>query len=83
MDYTPNIDAQGMRRPMGPVDQPNWNGGPKLIHKVVKPEYWILAEEWVCNFIADYGAKIFSIAYSVLGNDAWMFIPYELDKVIA
>lgn len=27
MDYTPNIDAQGMRRPMGPVDQPNWNGG--------------------------------------------------------
>lgn len=53
------------------------------IHKVVKPEYWILAEEWVCNFIADYGAKIFSIAYSVLGNDAWMFIPYELDKVIA
>lgn len=26
MDYTPNIDAQGMRRPMGPVDQPNWNG---------------------------------------------------------
>lgn len=32
MDYTPNIDAQGMRRPMGPVDQPNWNGGPKLIH---------------------------------------------------
>lgn len=42
-----------------------------------------LAEEWVCNFIADYGAKIFSIAYSVLGNDAWMFIPYELDKVIA
>lgn len=32
MDYTSNIDAQGMRRPMGPVDQPNWNGGPKLIH---------------------------------------------------
>lgn len=25
MDYTPNIDAQGMRRPMGPVDQPNWS----------------------------------------------------------
>ena len=32
MDYTPNIDAQGMRRPMGPVDQPNWNGGPRLNH---------------------------------------------------
>lgn len=32
MDYTPNIDTQGMRRPMGPVDQPNWNGGPRLSH---------------------------------------------------
>jgi hypothetical protein len=32
MDYTSNIDAQGMRRPMGPVDQPNWNGGPRLNH---------------------------------------------------
>lgn len=26
MDYTPNINTQGMRQPMGPVDQPNWNG---------------------------------------------------------
>lgn len=32
MDYTSNNNTQGMRRPMGPVDQPNWNGGPKLIH---------------------------------------------------
>lgn len=26
MDYTPNIDAQGMRRPMGPVDRFSMNG---------------------------------------------------------
>lgn len=32
MDYTPNINTQGMRQPMGPVDQPNWNGGPRLNH---------------------------------------------------
>ena len=32
------------------------------IHRMVKREYWIEAEEWVCNFIADYGMTIFSIA---------------------
>lgn len=53
------------------------------IHRMVKPKYWVEAEEWVCNFIADYGAKIFSIAYSVLGDDAWIFIPYELERLIA
>lgn len=53
------------------------------IHRAVYPEYWIEAEEWVCNFIADYGLKIFAAAYSVLGNDAWIFIPYELEKLIA
>lgn len=29
MDYTPNMNAQGMRQPLGPVGQPNWNGGPR------------------------------------------------------
>lgn len=53
------------------------------IHRMVKPEYWIEAEEWVCNFIADYGLKIFSIAYYILGEEAWMFVPYELEKLIA
>lgn len=53
------------------------------IHRMVKPKYWIDAEEWVCNFIADYGLKIFSIAYSIVGDDAWIFIPYELEKMVA
>ena len=29
------------------------------IHKVVKEDYWIEAEEWLCNFIAGYGRLIF------------------------
>lgn len=53
------------------------------IHKAVKPEYWIEAEEWVCNIIADYGMRIFYTAYSILGKDAWIFIPHELERVIA
>lgn len=53
------------------------------IHRMVKREYWIEAEEWVCNFIADYGLKIFSVAYSILGEDAWVYIPQELERLIA
>ena len=53
------------------------------IHRMVKHQYWIEAEEWVCNFIADYGLKIFSVAYSILGDEAWIFVPYELEKLIA
>ena len=36
------------------------------IHQMVKPEYWIDVEEWICNFIADYGLQIFEIASYVL-----------------
>lgn len=53
------------------------------IHKMTKREYWIEAEEWVCNFIADYGLKIFAIASSVLGEDAWIFVPNELERLIS
>ena len=43
---------------------------------------WIEAEEWVCNFIADYGRQIFQIASTVLGDEAWSFIPYELERLV-
>lgn len=47
------------------------------IHSLVHPRHWIEVEEWVCNFIADYGWQIFQIA-----ND-WRYIPQELEKHIA
>lgn len=53
------------------------------IHKMVYPEYWVDAEEWVCNFIADFGFKIFKTAFKVLGYDAWKLIPKEIEKMIA
>lgn len=52
------------------------------IRNSVYPSKWIDAEEWICNFIADYGFKIFSVAYSVLGENAWICIPKELEKII-
>lgn len=52
------------------------------IHRMVYPEYWIEAEEWVCNFIANYGFEIFSKAYDILGNDAWLVVPQELERML-
>lgn len=53
------------------------------IHRMVHPRYWIEAEEWVCNFIADYGMKIFSVAYSILGERAIEVVPYEVERLVA
>lgn len=53
------------------------------IRRMVRPEYWIEAEEWVCNFIADYGMMIFESLYHVLGDDALQYLPYELSRLIA
>lgn len=36
------------------------------IHRMVLPEYWIEAEEWICNFVADYGREIFEKIWEVL-----------------
>lgn len=52
------------------------------IRRALPPSKWIDAEEWVCNFIADYGRMIFEIAYDILGEDAWLYVPYKLDKLI-
>lgn len=53
------------------------------IHHVVDPIYWYEAEEWVCNFIANYGKAIFQIARNFLGEDALYILPYELERIIA
>lgn len=53
------------------------------IHNAVYPEKWIEAEEWLCNFLTDYGFKIFSTAYEVVGDEAWKFVIPHLEKLIA
>ena len=53
-----------------------------VIHRMEYPEYWIEMEEWVCNFIANYGWQIFTQAYSILGYDALDILPYELERLI-
>lgn len=53
------------------------------IHRMVRPQYWIEAEEWICNFIANYGMTIFNTSYSILGERAIDILPYELEKLVA
>lgn len=53
------------------------------IHRMTYPEHWIEAEEWVCNFIADYGFQIFSVAYDMMGDKAWLYVPYRIDRALA
>lgn len=53
------------------------------IRRCVYPEYWIEAEEWICNFIGDYATEIFEVASAYLGDDGWICIPKELEKLIA
>lgn len=53
------------------------------IHSYVDPAYWIDVEEFMCNFIADYGLKIFRTAYSLFGDDALRIVPIEIEKYVA
>lgn len=45
------------------------------LHRIVKPDMWIEAEEWVCNLIADYGARIMEAASGILANKKAIAIP--------
>lgn len=36
------------------------------LHILVSPRHWVEAEEWVCNFLADYGDEVFHIANRVM-----------------
>lgn len=54
------------------------------LHRMVIPSMWVEAEEWVCNFIADYGLRIFETASAVLGdNDLLRVVPRETERLVA
>lgn len=53
------------------------------IHNLTYPDRWIEAEEWVCNFIADYGMTIYKAAYDVLGTESLYFVTNEIERLIA
>lgn len=50
---------------------------------MVKPEYLVQAEEWICNFIADYGVQVFDAAYKVIGSAAIAYVPGSIERLMA
>ena len=52
------------------------------IHRMVRQEFWVEAEEWICNFIADYGVQIYAAAHDILGDETWLYVPDGLEKLL-
>lgn len=57
------------------------NGLVSQLRRMVEPSRWVEAEEWVCNFIADYGTEVYENAAKVLGCKAIDCIPAMMDAV--
>lgn len=53
------------------------------LHDFVYPDRWIDAEEWACNLLADYGFRIFSVAFQTMGYEAWKEIPKAYESLFA
>lgn len=53
------------------------------LHRMVKKQYWVEAEEWVCNFIADYGQFVIGTARDVLGNQFTYVAPIGAERMVA
>ena len=51
------------------------------LHKLVKPEYWIEAEEWGCNLIADYGSLILQTSEDVI-RDSFDILPRAFEATL-
>lgn len=50
------------------------------IHRCCYPWKRIEMEEFICNFVADYGEKIFEITYQVMGDEAIYALPGKLEN---
>lgn len=53
------------------------------LRRMVRPECLVEAEEWVCNFIADYGNLVFDSARAVLGRRAIAYVPGAMESLVA
>ena len=53
------------------------------LHRMVKRRFWIEAEEWVCNFLADYSGMLIGIEEDVLGNQFMYVEPYGIERLVA
>ena len=53
------------------------------LHRMVKKRYWVDAEEFVCNILADYGQFVVGTARDILGNQFTYVAPIGAERMIA
>ena len=53
------------------------------LHRMIKERYWVDAEEFVCNILADYGQIVIGTARDVLGNQFTYVSPVGMERMIA
>lgn len=53
------------------------------LHRMVKKRYWVDAEEFLCNILADYGHFVIRTARDILGNQFTYVSPVGMERMIA
>lgn len=53
------------------------------LRRMVKRRYWVEAEEWVRNILAEYGELALSRAEKVLGSHGIVAVPQEMERLLA
>jgi hypothetical protein len=53
------------------------------LHRMVKKRYWVDAEEWCCNLLADYSCFVIGTARDILGNQFTYVAPIGAERMIA
>lgn len=53
------------------------------IHRCCYPWKRIEMEEFVCNFVADYGERIFNLTYQIMGDAALEMLPAHLERMVS
>ena len=53
------------------------------LHRMIKKRYWVDAEEFVCNILADYSHFAIGTARDILGNKFTYVSPVGMERMIA
>lgn len=53
------------------------------LHHMVKKRYWVDAEEFVCNILADYSHFVIGTARDILGNQFTYVAPVGMERMTA
>lgn len=53
------------------------------LHRMIKKRYWVDAEEFVCNILADYSHFVIGTARDILGNKFTYVSPVGMERMTA